>query len=140
MKKFFTTVFLVLTFFNFTYNENPVEVEWVPSPFEIEWIKLDKATVYNPTIGQCDDTPNITASGGRINMTDPLSHRWIAISRDLQEDFKFGDTVVIVGATKYSGEWVVMDLMNRRFEKRIDFLTNEKWGRWNNNHLAIRHK
>lgn len=51
-------------------------------------------------------------------------HRWIAISRDLKEKFKFGDTVIINSPTesKLNGEWVVKDLMNKRWTEKIDFL------------------
>ena len=40
-------------------------------------------TMYNPTKGQCDSTPNITADGTRINPKKASSYRYIALSRDL---------------------------------------------------------
>jgi len=42
------------------------------------------ATVYHAVEGQTDSTPLITASGKKINANNPASHRWIAVSRDLE--------------------------------------------------------
>ena len=42
---------------------------------------LVTATIYHATPEQTDSTPHITASGKHINMEDPQSHRWIAVSQ-----------------------------------------------------------
>ena len=39
--------------------------------------------MYNPTPGQTDRTPNITADGTRINPNKASSYRYIALSRNL---------------------------------------------------------
>ena len=91
------------------------------------------ATVYHAVEGQTDDTPLITASLRHINPDDPLGHRWIAVSRDLEElGFVFGEKVLVTGAEHMDGVYVVEDRMNRRWTKRIDFLVNEsmKGGKW----------
>ena len=43
-------------------------------------------TMYNPTRGQTDSTPNITADGTRINPRKASSYRYIALSRDLLKE------------------------------------------------------
>lgn len=85
------------------------------------------ATCYHPTVAQCDSDPLITASLKKINESDPLSHRWIAISRDLKEFYNFGDAILVLGTKDgiYDGIWIVNDLMNKRWEKKIDFLVGE---------------
>jgi len=84
-------------------------------------------TCYHPVENQCDDTPLITASCKKIDENDPLKHRWIAISRDLKEFYAFGDTLIVSGTKRgiYDGKWVVNDLMNRRWNRKIDFLVGE---------------
>ena len=42
------------------------------------------ATIYHAVEAQTDSTPDITASGYKINMKDPLSDRIIAVSWDLE--------------------------------------------------------
>ena len=44
------------------------------------------ATIYHAVPEQTDSTPHITASGAHINMEKPPSHRWIAVSRDLESE------------------------------------------------------
>ena len=45
------------------------------------------ATVYNPEASQCDDSPLITADGGKINEAKANEQRWVAVSRDLLKVF-----------------------------------------------------
>ena len=60
---------------------------------------LVTATIYHATPEQTDSTPHITASGKHINMEDPQSHRWIAVSRDLEaKGYTFGVKVIVTGA------------------------------------------
>jgi len=83
-------------------------------------------TMYNPTRGQTDRTPNITADGTRINPKKASSYRYIALSRNLLKrwggPFDYGDFVVIEGAGIYSGVYQVKDTMNPRFTDRVDIL------------------
>ena len=83
-------------------------------------------TMYNPTPGQTDRTPNITADGTRINPKKASSYRYIALSRDLLSrwggPFNYGDYVVIEGAGIYSGVYQVKDTMSPRFTNRVDIL------------------
>ena len=94
------------------------------------------ATIYHAVEEQTDSTPNITASGYKINMADPLSDRIIAVSWDLENvyGFKMGDMVYVSGTGVLDGIWFVRDRMNKRFRKRIDFLVPQamKGGKWEN--------
>ena len=96
---------------------------------------LVTATIYHAVPGQTDDTPFITASNKHINRTNPQGHRWIAVSRDLEElGFTLGAKVCIEGAGDLDGDWTIEDRMNRRWRKKIDFLVNQnvKGGKWEN--------
>ena len=79
-------------------------------------------TTYSPTLQECDSTPNITASGFKINLKNPKKHRIIAVSRDLKKKWKFGTKVRIKNAGKYNGIYTVKDVMNKRYKNRIDLL------------------
>lgn len=92
-----------------------------------------EATVYHPVIGQTDDSPLVTASGKMIDPTDPIQHRWLAVSRDLErKGFTFGRKVLVTGTNKYDGIWEIQDRMNSRWTKRIDFLIGREdpIGKW----------
>ena len=84
------------------------------------------ATTYKATSNETDSTPLITASGFKINPKRAKQHRIIAVSRDLKKKYKFGTRVKVSGAGKYSGEYVVRDVMNKRYRKRIDILIGHK--------------
>jgi 3D (Asp-Asp-Asp) domain-containing protein len=81
-------------------------------------------TTYKATETETDSTPNITASGFKIDTKNAKRHKIIAVSRDLKRKLKFGSKVRIEGAGKYSGTYVVKDVMNKRYKKRIDILIN----------------
>lgn len=96
-------------------------------------LELVTATIYHADPRQTDDSPFVTASMARINPDNPLGHRWIAVSRDLEElGFVFDTKVCITGADDLNGEWCVQDRMNSRWVMRIDFLVNKtrKGGKW----------
>jgi len=84
------------------------------------------ATMYHPVLGQCDDSPDVTADQTKIPNIDSCSHLcWIAVSQDLlwfnDGPIRYGDTVYIDAGHK-TGYYIVHDAMNRRFKKKIDFL------------------
>ena len=100
------------------------------------------ATMYNPVVGQCDDDPLITAGMYKINPNKASDHKWIAVSRDLLKRwggvFDYGDKVYISGAGHKNGIYTIVDTMNKRFQKRIDFLEKRgtKLYKYNNVVLA----
>lgn len=85
------------------------------------------ATVYHAVPSQCNDDYLTTASGREICSTDSAySHRYVAVSRDLLEEFPYGTLIEVCGCDveEYNGVWTVADTMNRRYEKAVDFLIN----------------
>jgi 3D (Asp-Asp-Asp) domain-containing protein len=92
-------------------------------PTKVEVVTL---TTYSPTEGETDSTPNITASGFKIDIDNPKKHKIIAVSRDLKRKWKFNQKVRIRKAGKYNGVYTVKDVMNKRHKKRIDILVGSK--------------
>ena len=82
-------------------------------------------TTYVPNQKETDSSPHITASGFKIDTSNPKKHRIIAISRDLKRKWGFNKKVRIRKAGKYNGVYVIKDLMNKRFKKSVDILVSE---------------
>jgi 3D (Asp-Asp-Asp) domain-containing protein len=88
------------------------------------------ATAYTSHVAQTDSTPNIAAWGDKLRP----GMKVIAVSRDLLNIYglKHGSKVRIKGL---SGEYLVLDKMNKRWRKRIDIYMGKnlnkayKWGR-----------
>jgi len=88
------------------------------------------ATAYTSHVGQTDSTPNIAAWGDRLRP----GMKVIAVSRDLLNTYglKHRSKVKIRGL---SGEYLVLDKMNRRWRKKIDIYMGKnknrafQWGR-----------
>jgi len=85
-----------------------------------------KATMYQATPHQCDNTPDKTADQTKIPNVDSCSHlNWIAVSQDLlwfnKGPIRYGDTVYVIAGHK-TGYYIVHDAMNKRWTNRIDFL------------------
>ena len=97
----------------------------IQNVFNLRFYDNVVATVYHPVSAQTDDTPNITADGTVIEIENASDYRYIAVSRDLHKryggEFGFND-IVYVSSDEVSGFYVIKDLMNERFTKRIDFL------------------
>ena len=78
-------------------------------------------TAYSPTKRETDSTPFVTASMERV------TEGGVAVSRDLfDRGWTFGKKVYIKG----HGVFVINDLMNERFEKRLDIFmlkTRQAW-------------
>ena len=97
-------------------------------PMQLEATKNGVATIY--TVNPNDGKQSRTASGKIINENEPFSHRFIAISRDLLGLFEFGERVIIEGAGKFDGEYIIEDLMGfdpktgLPWTNKIDILVN----------------
>jgi 3D (Asp-Asp-Asp) domain-containing protein len=109
----------------------------LPSTIKQGEVKINKAvaellseqvtvTTYTPSVEECDSTPNITASGFKIDTLNPKRHKIIAVSRDLKRKWKFGTKIRITGIGKHDGTYIVKDVMNKRFKKRIDILVGKQ--------------
>jgi 3D (Asp-Asp-Asp) domain-containing protein len=91
------------------------------------------ATKYSPTKKECGSGHLTTYDGSTINLRALGKHklRWIAISRDLLGRYKMGDTVIVESpqSPALNGEWIIHDLMPKRWKNKIDFLVprNDKY-------------
>lgn len=84
------------------------------------------ATTYRLTARENGPYGNVLASGYRASYKRPGKNRVIAVSRDLLKKYPFHTEVVVKGAGKLNGKWIVEDVMNKRYTKRIDFLIGWK--------------
>lgn len=94
------------------------------------------ATVYNAVPEQCGSNPTVTASGRRIDLKTIEEGRVLAMERTMmaRNGIHYGDTVLVRGAGRYDGLWVVEDTMSQRYagQDKVDFLvpSDVKLGRW----------
>jgi len=115
-------------------------------------------TVYHLEAKQCDSNPYETADGTNLKGKNINKLRYVALSRDLIKDefrdklhnvkgqwkgyVKFGDTIIVVSDNKeLCGEWVVKDVMNKRFSKKIDFMQDKEsgfYGKWNDLKIIVK--
>ncbi len=122
---------ILLMFFSENLFSNSSD-DWILVADDVE------ATVYNAVPEQCDDNPIYTASMFKLDLSDVLSHRIIAMERTFMKELGlvYGDVVKIEGTGQWDGVWQIQDTMNKRFagRKKIDFLVpNEiKLGKWQN--------
>jgi 3D (Asp-Asp-Asp) domain-containing protein len=92
--------------------------------FELKPLNKVSLTTYTTDTSETDSFPLITASGLHLDSANPKKGRIIAISRDLQKLFSFGDRVILRNAGKFNGIWFIHDLMNKRWKNKIDILIN----------------
>jgi 3D (Asp-Asp-Asp) domain-containing protein len=83
---------------------------------------LVTATTYNNTKEQCNKDYKTTASSLKIHSKS----KYIALSRDLLEEFPYGSLVTLENAGNYNGVYVVADCMNVRFLRHVDILIKDK--------------
>jgi 3D (Asp-Asp-Asp) domain-containing protein len=93
-------------------------------PFVLKSMKVVSLSTYKADTTETDSTPLVTASGLKLDSSNPKKHRVIAISRDLKALFAFGDKVILTNAGKFNGVWFVHDVMNKRYKNKIDILIN----------------
>jgi 3D (Asp-Asp-Asp) domain-containing protein len=84
------------------------------------------ATTYRLTARENGPYGNVLASGYKASYKHPGKNRIIAVSRDLLKKYPFHTEVIIKEAGKLNGKWIVEDVMNKRYTKRIDFLIDWK--------------
>jgi 3D (Asp-Asp-Asp) domain-containing protein len=87
---------------------------------------FDTVTVTTYKVNEFSNNGDITASGIKLTKNNPRRLKIIAVSRDLKKKFRFGDSVIVSGTGTHDGIYVVHDLMNKRWKKRIDILINPK--------------
>lgn len=93
-----------------------------------------KASAYNSVKSQTSNEPNITAWGDTLKP----GMKAIAISRDLLDSGLYHNLEVNIEGLE--GTYVVLDLMNRRWTKKIDLYMGtdiEKAEEWGNQKVTI---
>jgi 3D (Asp-Asp-Asp) domain-containing protein len=116
------TILLILALFPKVVGDGELSSDFKFVTPIVEKIEVVTLTTYSPIEGETDSTPNITASGFKIDINNPKKHKIIAVSRDLKRKWKFNQKVRIRKAGKYNGVYTVKDVMNKRHKKRIDIL------------------
>ncbi len=98
-----------------------VIVLWLADPLQAKSMTVT-ATAYNSVVEQTDSTPHI----GACNIPIESKRNVIAVSRDLFEmGLNCGTKVKVHGM----GEFVVLDRMHDRWERRIDIHMGKKLGK-----------
>ena len=88
-------------------------------------------TMYQPTLYQTDDTPNITADGTKFRIKKASDYKYIALSRNLLKrwggPFDYGDFILIKGTTDAhkDGVYNVRDTMNPKYVNYVDILESK---------------
>ena len=101
------------------------------------------ATVYNAVPQQCNNDVVHTASMFKLNLTNVLSQRVIAMERTFMKELglKYGDVVYVEGTEKWDGPWQIQDTMNKRFAgmHKIDILVprNIRTGKWDGVKISV---
>jgi|AntRauTorcE11898_2_1112593.scaffolds.fasta_scaffold04341_3 hypothetical protein len=125
-------ILLSLLFLSITPIKEEREIPqpgWCEAKIEplYDYITNVKVTMYHPVEGQTDDTPDIVADGSWFDIQKASELKWIALSRDLHKRYggtlSFGDIIYLkVDGSEESGFYLVKDLMNSRFTKKVDIL------------------
>ena len=100
-------------------------------------------TMYQPTLYQTDDTPNITADGTKFRIKKASDYKYVALSRNLLKrwggPFDYGDFILIRGTPDghKDGVYNVRDTMNPKFVNYVDILesTNVSPYKYENVHI-----
>ena len=88
-------------------------------------------TMYQPTLYQTDDTPNITADGTKFRIKKASDYKYVALSRNLLKrwggPFDYGDFILIRGTPDghKDGVYNVRDTMNPKFVNYVDILESK---------------
>ena len=86
-------------------------------------------TMYQPTLYQTDDTPNITADGTKIRIKKASEYKFVALSRNLLKrwggGFDYGDFIYFKGTKDKDGVYQVRDTMNAKYVNYVDILESE---------------
>jgi hypothetical protein len=114
---------LVISFNNPRFNEPCIQDVIHDTICPTDSMKV-KASYYNNTKEQCDDSPNITANNTKI--TRKHDKKAVALSRDLFKKFSMGDSLTVLSPKHLAGKYLIFDTMNKRFKNKVDFFTFSK--------------
>ena len=131
---FFTLIIMLILKIQISVKWNP------PNKIQTEYIKVHDTvyidttyitshasiTVYQPIKAQCDSQPLITSDGSKIDLKELKNGniKWCAISQDLLYLFP-RDKPKRIWIDGY-GIYEVRDVMNKRFNHKVDILIHPK--------------
>lgn len=81
---------------------------------------LVTVTTWNPTKAQCDNSPDRTACNFKIDTINPYKQRIIGLSRDLLQDFYYGEKVKLENCGRFNGYYTVVDCGAKRLVRTVD--------------------
>lgn len=126
MKKVIITIILIIAGLQINQQFETAFKQDVKHPEPKEKVYTITVTMYNAMVGQCDDSPLITADGSKINPESASEQKLVALSRDLLKrfggNFDYGDLVEIKGTGKKDGIYRVSDCMAKRIKNTVDIL------------------
>lgn len=117
---FFLCAAILTTFL--LYFDNTKEKQNIKFIHDTVFVAQYKGSYYNPVASQCDNTPTITSIGHKIKKEDKI----VALSRDLLILYPYHSKIEVIYPEHLKGIWLVKDCMNKRYKKRIDFLSFNK--------------
>ena len=85
-------------------------------------------TMYQPIYPQTDNSPDITADGTQIRISNASDYKYVALSRNLLKrwggPFDYGDFILIKGTTDShkDGVYQIRDTMNSKWVNVVDIL------------------
>lgn len=117
----FAAILLLSSIYCFETYTNPTSHPDQCVDFNIvdEYVKI---TVYNPVPEQTHGNHLETADGTIIDPKRLMKS--VAISRDLLDRFKMGDSIQVLCNCPYQGEYVINDKLSKRSRLQIDVLSH----------------
>lgn len=135
-------------YYGYYNSDNIDDTEYIEDmePFydyteDAEWELLctdAEITVYHAKESQCNADVQHTASMFKLDLTDPESHKIVAMERTMMKQYglHYGDLIKIEGTDSRDDVYQIQDTMNKRFKgkHKIDILINNdsELGIWNN--------
>lgn len=101
---------------------------------------LVTVTTYNATKAQTDNTPLLTSCGFKIDSLNPYRQKIIGLSRDLLEEFYYGEKVILQNCGKFNGEYTVLDCANSRLIRTVDICINRNAIGGTYKNVVLKHK
>src|SRR6478735_5719056 len=100
---------------------------------------LVTVTTYSATEKQTDNTPHLTSAQYKIDKKNPFTQKFIGLSKDLLEEFYYGEIVILENAGSYNGYYIVADCMNSRYLRHVDILIGSKQKHTKIPNVVLRH-
>ena len=128
MTRYLMTIVCMFSVWTCAHEANKPRISIGDYEYEEPPLENVRISYYEPVAEQCQGNPLITASSAKID-TIALRNgeiRWVAVSRDLEDRFRFGDSIEIFISEghKWNGNYLVNDRTSKRLTKTVDILSN----------------